>query len=144
MHPLADIHRIIRFLESKVDALPNENSREFVDNMVKRLNADGDSFYCSPKQVRYLRSLALRLGMDKEMAPKTSRLQELKEKRRKLLNRSYKDRCRQQDADHLTIFVVPELRHLQIQTVSARMRRDRSYKNAIAVANSKPKGEGEE
>src|SRR5262245_8150259 len=141
MTPFADIHRVIRFLEGKVDAIKHDPSREFVRQMVAKLDEHGDSFYASPKQIKYLRALAFRNGMRQEMAPKPSRFEELKEKRRKLLNRIYEDRRRQLDADVLTVFFVPELRAHSATVTSARMRRDRSYKKAIAVANSNPKGE---
>lgn len=83
-----NIHRTVRFLEENLQAVP-EDSRKFVSDMVGKLDQYGDSFYVTPKQSYYLRSLEGRvrkaLGVHFEDRP-LSRLDELKAKRHKILS----------------------------------------------------------
>ena len=136
-----DLHHIIRALESNLDKL-NDPSRQFVQDMAARLDKEKDNFYCSPKQVKYLRSLAAQLGLYKNTSDKPlSKLQELKERRATLINRIYKDKKAQHKADLLTVTGVSEMRRHDIRATNARMRHAKSYERAWAMANAKPEAQ---
>jgi hypothetical protein len=87
-----EVSKIIRYLEERADQL-NEKGRAFVRDMVERLDRHGDKLYCTWKQRTYLIGLYAITQKTEPEKPK-SRLEELKERRAKLLSKTGKRRRR--------------------------------------------------
>jgi hypothetical protein len=122
-----DVHKIIRHLQEHADQL-SENQRRFVDQMVARLNKYGDGFYCSWRQRMYLSGLYSKLSKTELEKPK-SRLDELKERKRKLLAKVGQQRRSKDRATELDVRGIPiVLGNIAANPVNVKMRHDKSVR----------------
>lgn len=120
-----DVRKIIRYLEDRADQL-DEKSRVFVRDMAARLDKYGDTFYCSWKQRKYLGALYNRLSRTEPEKPE-SRLEELKERKTKLMRSVQRRRKREAEADSAAAGGIPlVMQSISANPVDAKMRHFKS------------------
>lgn len=127
-----NIHEIIRLLEERIESMPDEHAKRFVRDMAAKLDKFGDTFNASPKQHGYLWALIEQTFWSTENGKPKSRLEELKDRKAKLLKKQRNHKAQvgwARSADAAGVGVV--MRQISEQPVTARMRHDKSISRQL-------------
>src|SRR5262245_9912470 len=96
-----NIHQAIRYLEKNISLIDSETGREFIKQMIDRLDQYKDRFLCSVPQSKFIWSLCGQVNVKLGGPPKSS-LGELKARRAKIIKRQRKDRIEKGRVDQVT------------------------------------------
>ena len=138
------IRSLIRGVYERIDKVPDDESRAFVQMMFARMQQYGDRLMCTFKQRQYLLSLwhQTRTAKEKTAKPKSG-LDQLRARRDKITNKHRKSRKKtKRAADMAVAGIHMALKSTREDAVTAKTRHKRSQcrqftKNRLLIKGSK-------